>query len=98
MRFKEIRTALIYCLKNGLYDHEIRADMQSKNHLFSGNVSAERVIDMALACTGSDYHSSPLHGNSKVVAHILTPKGKFLGWYIKFYYVDPNSIFISVHN
>jgi hypothetical protein len=96
--FKEIRAVLIYCLKNGLYDHEIRADMQTKNCLFNGTVSVDQAIDMALACTGVDHESSPLHGNSKEVVHILTPKGKYLGWYIKFYYLDPNSIFISVHN
>ncbi len=98
MSFKEIRATLIFCLKNGLYDHEIRTDMQTKNHFFSGIVSAEEVIDMVLACTGTDYRSSPLHGSSKEVAHILTPKGKYFGWYIKFYYVDASTIFISVHN
>jgi hypothetical protein len=95
--FKEIRAVLIYCLKNGLYDHEFREDMETRNCLFNGTVSVAEVIDMVLACSGGDLESSPLHGNSKVVAHVLKPKGLYSGWYIKFYYVDPNTIFISVH-
>jgi hypothetical protein len=95
--FKEIRAVLILCLQNGQYDHEVRDDMQTKNCLFNGTVTVSQVIDMVLACTGSDHESSPLHANVKVLAHVLKPKGAYLGWYIKFYYVDPNSIFISVH-
>jgi hypothetical protein len=96
--FKEIRSVLIDCLRSGSYEHEIREDMQTKNLLFNGTVTPVQVIEMALACKGTDYQTSPLHGKSALATHILKPKGKYSGWYIKFYYIDPSTIFISVHD
>lgn len=98
MGFTEIRKTLITCLKTGSYDHEIREDMEDKNLLFSGKVTVEEVIDMALICRGGD-HEERNHDDTKkkVKVHILAPKEKYKGWYIKFYYLDPHTIFISVH-
>ncbi len=98
MGFKEIRAILIRCLKNGQYDHEIRGDMEIKNCLFNGNITVNEVIDMALVCTGNDYEQGKHHAKPSLVIHILKPKGKYKGWYIKFHYLDPETIFLSVHN
>jgi hypothetical protein len=96
--FKGARSTLIRCLRDGDFDHENRGDILSKNLLFAGKVTVDEVIEMAIACTGLDHQEGP-HDNSKikVLVHTLTPRGKFDGWYIKFYIPHPHVIVISVH-
>jgi hypothetical protein len=95
--FKEIRALVIGCLKSGSFEHEIRADIEDKNMLFTGQVSPGDVIDMILACRGNDHQASPHDFRPSIMVHVLKPKGKYLGWYIKFYCIEPGTFFISVH-
>ncbi|WP_181427854.1 hypothetical protein [Pseudomonas mosselii] len=44
-------------------------------------------------CDGSHYSSSPHHAVPAIEVHVL----KRRGWYIKFYFIEPQTWFISVH-
>ncbi len=97
MRFQEVRSKVIQSLVHGTYFTEARADREVKNWLYSNRVSEAEVVEMIKACTGRDHEASPHHKDAKIVVHILKPQGRFRGWYLKFYFVDPDTVFISVH-
>lgn len=93
--FRAAKAKLIAALKNGEYQHATRGgDLNSKNFLLTGQVSADEVCEIAKACRGQDYTSAPHHSLPTMEVHIL----KRDGWYIKFYILeDPSVTFISVH-
>ena len=93
MGFKDARSKVIAALKNGDYSHETRLNVSEKNKLQTGEVSANFVVDLIKKCTGNDHECSPHHQDINVDVHVL----KRDGWYIKFYFVDPATVFISVH-
>jgi len=96
--FNEVRNRVIECLTEQNFDHEPRMDMVEKNLLFAGKVSPESVIEMVLYSKGTD-HLTRLHDfDQKILVHIIKPKGKYDGWYIKFFFVPNGTMFISVHN
>jgi hypothetical protein len=91
--YKAVRKAIIAALKLGNYQHEARAGIDAKNLLSTGVVSAADVIDIIKRSDGSNHECSPLHGYMTVDCHVI----KAGGWYVKFYFLDPATIFISVH-
>ncbi|WP_343630011.1 hypothetical protein [Roseateles sp.] len=88
-----MKRAVIASLQCGDYEHEARADLDVKNLLATGAVSADFVVDVIKASCGADYECSPLHANGRITCHLI----KARGWYVKFYFVDPATMFISVH-
>lgn len=91
--FKKIKSTVIGALRNGSYQHEARNNVNVKNLLMTGQVSANDVDKILSNCTSDQLTTSPHHDDSSIVVHVVT-KGT---WYIKFYFLDPNTVFISVH-
>lgn len=97
MGFKQAKTAVIQSLRDMAYGHEPRRDINEKNLLHTGVVAPEDVIQMVMHCTGRDYSTGPHDMDRTIEVHRLKPKGKFDGWYIKFYFVPDGTMFISIH-
>jgi hypothetical protein len=90
--FKEIKAKVISGLTSGDYAHEGRADIDDKNLLQTGKVSAKEVADMLKKSSGTNHKCSPHHQDSSIDVHVITCRN----WYVKFYF-DPDTVFISVH-
>ncbi len=97
MGFKDVRCLLIDALESGHYQHEFRADMESKNLLAIGEVTAEFVADLLRRCRGDQYRSSPYHYDPGVLCHQFTPRLDGERWYLKAYFLSAKAVFISVH-
>lgn len=69
--FEAVRRALIAALEAGLYLHASHGDIEVKNLLATGAVSAAQVIDVILACNGTHYRSSPHHAVASVEVHLI---------------------------
>lgn len=93
MGFKLVKEKVIAALLQGSYEHEVRMDIDEKNKLQNGEVTAQFVIDLIRKSTGNDYSSSPHHQDSRVQVHVIEKNQ----WYVKFYFIDPATVFISVH-
>lgn len=94
--FKEVKRKAIEKLLEGSILHEQR-DLE-KNLLASGKVSVEDVVDIIKTSRGSNYTTSPHHNtNVSVTVHIIKAVGKYDGFYVKFYFIEPDIWFISVH-
>jgi len=91
--FKEAKQRLITALRGERYRHAARKAVQSKNLLQTGEITPDALCEIVMRCQGQDYQSSRHHRDKNVEVHILRRDG----WYIKFYFVDPVTIFISVH-
>jgi hypothetical protein len=96
--FKEVKSKAIKCLDDLNFDHEPRADRHIKNLLYTQAVTPAEVKEMIHCCGGTE-HKSDFHDMDRsITIHILKPKGKYDGWYVKFYFVDDGTMFISVHS
>ncbi|WP_194792374.1 hypothetical protein [Pseudomonas sp. UFMG81] len=91
--FKAARRDVIAALASGDYLHASRGDIEVKNLLATGEVCAAQVIEVIRTCNGSHYRSSPHHAVASIEVHVL----KRHGWYIKFYFIEPETWFVSVH-
>jgi hypothetical protein len=80
----------------GHVQHEPRFE-PGKNLLAEGAVIMDEVVQMIKRCGGKCHQTSPHHVLPSVDVHILRPKGRYDGYYIKFYFIEPDIIFISVH-
>lgn len=97
MGFRETKARAIKCLEELTFDHEPRADRHLKNLLYTEAVTPAEVKEMILCCGGTE-HTPGFHDMDRSIPiHILKPKGKYDGWYIKFYFVPDGTMFISVH-
>jgi hypothetical protein len=91
--FKTARNKVLKALAEGTYLHETRGNIDVKNLLLTGVITAEELAAIILRCTGAHHEAVPHHQVRGIHVHIL----KRDGWYIKFYFLNPNTIFISVH-
>ncbi|MGC5702829.1 hypothetical protein J4P02_21730 [Pseudomonas sp. NFXW11] len=91
--FRRVRRQLINALQTGNYLHATRGSIDIKNLLATGEISARQLIEIVLACRGGDHSCSPHHSVPQIAVHVL----KRAGWYIKFYFIEPETWFISVH-
>lgn len=97
MGFKHVRELLIDALEGGLYQHENRKDMESKNLLAVGEVTAEFVVGLLRRCAGTRYRATPHHFVRGVVCHEFKPVVDGERWYVKAYFLSKDAVFISVH-
>ena len=93
MGFKEVKRRLIAALQSGRYQYENRRDIDTKNLLAIGAICPATLCEWASACNGICHSASPHHLDARIEVHVLRRSG----WYVKFYFVDPDTIFISVH-
>lgn len=98
MGFKDIKKEVINCLNNGLVLYESRNDIDIKNLLETGFVSNYDVAKMLAQSKGNEYSCSPHHFDLSTDVHIIKIQIQGRNWYIKWYFSEPDSVFISVHN
>ena len=91
--FRKARRQVIAALESGNYLHVSRGDIEVRNLLATGAVSASEIVDIIRSCNGTHHSSSPHHSVATIEVHVI----KRLGWYIKFYFIEPDTWFISVH-
>ena len=90
---KEAKRRLIEALREGTFLHEARSQIETKNLLQMGQITPSDLVELIKRCSGQHHERSPHHSVTGVDVHILRRDG----WYVKFYFVDPDTIFISVY-
>lgn len=98
MSFREIKWKVIDCLKNGNFECEARREIQLKNLLSTGDISPFDVAALISRASGDNYQVRPYHFESSIDVHIITVTRASVHWYIKWYFTEPGSVFISVHH
>ena len=93
MGYKDVKKKVLDALASRAFSHEVRDDIDVKNLLQTGEITPDEVFRLIKASSGTDHSSSPHHSVKGVEVHVIKCKK----WYIKFYFVDPDTIFISVH-
>ena len=94
MGFSTVKKTVLKALSEKSYAHETRGgSIDEKNKLQSGEVTPEFVSSIIGRSTGADYSCSPHHQAQDVLVHVITKNG----WYVKFYFLEPQTMFISVH-
>lgn len=92
--FKVAKRKVIDALQNGTYQHESnRSEIATKNLLSTGKVTGKQICELIMRSKGKDHSSSAHHNDASIQVHVI----KRDGWYVKFYFLDPDTIFISVH-
>ncbi|CAM3886444.1 hypothetical protein [Rheinheimera salexigens] len=97
MGFREVKSKVLTYLTQGSYDHEVRGKIDVKNLFQCGLITDEQVIGLIKQCRGSEYEVSPHHSAPSIDVHVLKPVKNGKRWYIKFYFLEPDVVFISVH-
>ncbi|MEL6116843.1 hypothetical protein P0Y67_16645 [Photobacterium sp. SP02] len=97
MGFRDVKSKVIGCLEEGAYDHEVRDNIDVKNLFQCGQLSDADVISLVNQTRGNEYEVSPHHKAPSIDVHILKPFKDGKRWYIKFYFIEPDVMFISVH-
>ena len=94
----EVKKKVMECLNDGLILHETRNDINIKNLLSTGGVSIDEVLQVLGRSKGNGYSSSPHHFDNTIDVHVVKTSHSGQRWYIKWYFVEPDSVFISVHH
>lgn len=98
MGFKDVKASVLACLESGAILHAERANIDVKNLLATGEVTPGEVAAVISRARGTDYQRSKHHIVASVDVHIIKTRFSGMDWYIKWYFVDPDSVFISVHH
>jgi len=97
MGFKEVKSKVIWCLENGYVLHEERNNIDVKNLLSTGTVSLSEIVSIIGRARGNTYSCSPHHFDATIDVHVIKTRHSGENWYIKWYFTEPNCVFISVH-
>lgn len=98
MGFKEVKSKVIKCLNTGHVLHEERGNIDLKNLLSIGEVSVSEVAKVIGRARGNSYSCSPHHFDTNIDVHVIKTTFSGRTWYIKWYFVEPDCVFISVHH
>lgn len=93
MGFSAAKRKLLAALASGDFQHEVRDAIDVKNVLATGQISVAELVVIVRRANGLEHSTSPHHGDASITVHVL----KTGGWYIKFYFLNPSTFFISVH-
>ncbi len=96
--FRDVKAQLLACMKDGAVSHVQRSSIDVKNLLATGQVTLDEVSEVIRAARGNHYRCSPHHVVDGIDVHIITINRGGTSWYIKWYFLEPQSIFISVHH
>jgi len=97
--FRKARQRLCEALRNPrTIVHEPRTDQAKKNLLANGVVTCAEVLAVARAANGTDYKEDAHDQDASIVVHIIRRAHQGIDWYIKWYCIEPNVTFISVHH
>lgn len=97
MAFREVKSRVIECLNNGCVLHEERNNIDVKNLLSTGAISISQVTAIIGRARGTSYSCSSHHYDAKIDVHIIKTTYSGQHWYIKWYFTEPDCVFISVH-
>lgn len=97
MAFRAVKSKVIKCLNNGYVLHEERDDIDVKNLLSTGVISISEVTTIIGRARGNTYSSSPHYYDAGIDVHVITTTHSGQHWYIKWYFTEPDCVFISVH-
>jgi len=97
MGFNNIKKRVIKCLDEGLVSHEMRNNIDVKNLLATGQVTLNEVATIIKRARSTDYMTSPHHFDASIEVHVLKVTYSCQFWYIKWYFNEANSVFISIH-
>ena len=98
MGYRQAKREVIECLCEGRIEHELdRCEIDIKNLLSTGAVTAIEVANAIGRSSGTDYECRPHHFDENVEVHILRIQHLGKSWYVKWYFIAPNAVFISVH-
>ncbi len=98
MGFKEAKAKVLDCLASGHVLHEERNSIDIKNLFATGLVSTKEAAQIIGRSTGNSYSSSPHHFDKDIEVHVVKTTYSSRRWYIKWYFFDPDSVFISFHH
>ena len=99
MGFREAKSKVIKCLEQGNVNHDQdRGNINIKNLLATGTVSIDDVKSIILRARGGDYSCRQHHFNTKIPVHIIKTVNSGKSWYVKWYFLEPDAVFMSVHN
>lgn len=96
-KFKESKKQILKCLRDGNVMHASRVDIDIKNLLAIGDISVEDVAEIIKHARGGDYGSSPHHFDKNITVHLIKTRYRLASWYIKWFFIEPDVVFISVH-
>ncbi len=91
--FKQVKAKAVKLLNAGEITHEARNNINEKNLLSTGALSIKDVIKLINKTKGFQFTTSKHHMAPTIDVYIFRPDG----WYIKFYFIEPGMMFISVH-
>jgi len=95
MGLREVKACAVQRIREGRIFHVPREYV--KNEFAQGAVTAEQVIAMIESCRGDRYETRPHDSDRSVIVHIFRPRGRYDGYYVKCFFLDPDIWFISVH-
>ena len=95
MGFNEIKKKAVDCIKEGRYKNDKR-DLE-KNLFANRLLTEEDLLKIINSCNGDCYEVGKHHHMEAIPVHKLKPIGRYDGLYVKFYFLEPNIVFISVH-
>ena len=98
MGYREAKAKVLSCLVNGHVLHEERGNIDIKNQLAIGLVSLKEAEKIIGRSAGIDYICSAHHFDSYIDVHVIKTWYSGRRWYIKWYFLDTDSVFISFHN
>ena len=97
LNFKNYSLENVRQLSYYIRNIEARWDIDIKNLLLTGVVTAKQVADAIGRSSGKEYECSPHHFDENTEVHIIKTQQGDKSWYIKWYFISPNVVFISVH-
>ena len=96
--FKEAKRRLLECLSSGRVLHEERNNIDIKNLFATGFISLDEASFIIARSKGDGYVSSPHHFDNEIEVHVIKTAFSGQSWYIKWYFLEPDSVFISFHH
>lgn len=97
LEFLKLKEKAIDCLLHGAVAHFERKKADTKNDLLSDKVNTEFVIKLFEVAKLEQYEKRVHYNDPRLIIHVLKPVFEGTIWYLKFFIVDPDIIFISVH-
>lgn len=98
MGFKEAKARVLICLATGHVLHEERDSIDIKNLFATGLISTKEAAQIIGRSSGTNYSCSPHHFDNVIDVHVVKTTYRGLHWHIKWYFLEPDSVFISFHH
>ena len=98
MGYRQAKRQALECIADARIEHELnRCEIDVKNLLVTGVVTAAQVADAIGRSSGTEYECCRHHYDENIEVHIIKTRHGDKSWYIKGYFISPNVVFVSVH-